>query len=569
MRMGPPALAALAARALRGRLLGELATIESGLKAAAAQRAPSTRAPSTKAPQPAPAPAPPASGARRSARQRAADEFGCAPGCSHTHCGRSARAIAADGGAPAAEQGPAEEGLGGAVSEPEQTPQRSLPPGFVRVVGLTPGAGERTYRRSGSGSSWGEGSGRGGTAGAAARPPRPPPLMPAPSAAALGQSADPFFASGTVSDLPLSPSAAAGPATDAEPASPLAGGLVAVAEAESASTTAGRLNTALAAGAADRSPEGPSLRERFAGFSTTSAAHSPFMDSTHEGTFDGGDGGEANGIRRQNSMIRLSVRAVPPTAQDEAGASTSSDAGSCTAAGGGPGGGAAAGRQSAIAGASPMAAAAADRRAPADARRPSMPLNRRVSGLDAASRMASMAPAASRRSIVASARSLAAADGTVDVSSPPLVRRASMLREAVAASASRTGSILRLGSGLLRHNVSEMVRSRPSLHASFEAWRGTTMMYFRQGMPSFKAGCRRSEPCLQVLDARLGDVYTGGNGGPSPAVEHADGVAPTEATPATAPAANNGQRASFDSDAAVQVSSAMQVAGLVSGRICS
>lgn len=95
------------------------------------------------------------------------------------------------------------------------------------------------------------------------------------------------------------------------------------------------------------------------------------------------------------------------------------------------------------------------------------------------------------------------------------------------------------------------------------------MMYYCQGMPSFKAGCRRYESCLQVLDARLGDVYTGGNGGPSPTVEPADGVAPTEATPAAAPAANNGQRASFDSDAAVQVSSAMQMAGLVSGQICS
>ena len=56
---------------------------------------------------------------------------------------------------------------------------------------------------------------------------------------------------------------------------------------------------------------------------------------------------------------------------------------------------------------------------------------------------------------------------------------------------------------------------------------------------------------MQVLDARLGDVYTGGDGGSSPAGGAVDA---TVVSPGGGPDANShDQRASFDSDAAVQV----------------
>lgn len=64
---------------------------------------------------------------------------------------------------------------------------------------------------------------------------------------------------------------------------------------------------------------------------------------------------------------------------------------------------------------------------------------------------------------------------------------------------------------------------------------------------------------MQVLDARLGDVYTGGDGGSSPAGGAVDAtVAPSGGG---AEANSHDQRASFDSDTAVQVhSSAFRIA---------
>lgn len=66
---------------------------------------------------------------------------------------------------------------------------------------------------------------------------------------------------------------------------------------------------------------------------------------------------------------------------------------------------------------------------------------------------------------------------------------------------------------------------------------------------------------MQVLDARLGDVYTGGDGGSSPAGGAADA---TVAPPGAAlEGSSHGQRASFDSDAAVQVRSYVQRTALI------
>jgi hypothetical protein len=80
--------------------------------------------------------------------------------------------------------------------------------------------------------------------------------------------------------------------------------------------------------------------------------------------------------------------------------------------------------------------------------------------------------------------------------------------------------------------------------------------------PGFGPGIRQLPCCpVQVLDARLGDVYTGGDGGSSPAGGAVDA---TVASPGAAPeAGSHGQRASFDSDAAVQVRSSIcrQVGG--------
>lgn len=80
----------------------------------------------------------------------------------------------------------------------------------------------------------------------------------------------------------------------------------------------------------------------------------------------------------------------------------------------------------------------------------------------------------------------------------------------------------------------------------------------------------------QVLDVRFGDVYTGGNGGASPA-SGVVGAAPAAAPPAIAATARSAgatagdQRASFDSDAAVQVHSCFSIEPLPNiseGRLC-
>lgn len=249
MRLGPPSLSALAACALRGRLLHQLAAIEPRLASARASRASSaagfgSKVSSTAGPA---AGGTPAAGGQTAAqrqhggRNRFVDDFGCAPGCSHAHCGRRVPESQAEPGAattagqshPGAAAGqspaPAE-----AAAEPPDQPAPS-PPGFVRIVGLSspaggsPGRGilrngsnrDRSGFRSTSGRSListsghtgsqrsGNSSVHGAAAAAAAvdsARPQPASLLPAPSAATPGTAtaADPFAASGFVADLPVS-----------------------------------------------------------------------------------------------------------------------------------------------------------------------------------------------------------------------------------------------------------------------------------------------------------------------------------------------------------------------------
>lgn len=291
-----------------------------------------------------------------SSRDRFVDDFGCASGCSHAHCGRRVqpqRSLITSGAYPAAAAEVA------AAQPPDQAPP--TPPGFVSIVGLTsptassPSRGGmlRNFRssrgrcaRGDAGSSSGSLHGGEGAAAAAqqVQSSMPAPqqlhqqpsahLLPAPSTAAAAPAADLFGASGAIAEMLVAPApqlapqpAAGSPSAAATTLQPMCTQPISPPAVTPPSPDMSG-GTAPAATAPSSSGGGFSQRQLSA---FASASYSPFAEDR------GSDDGEAEagfssapteGVLglRQNSLISMSVRPLPADAWYAAAGDSSSPA---------------------------------------------------------------------------------------------------------------------------------------------------------------------------------------------------------------------------------------------------
>ena len=239
------------------------------------------------------------------------DDFGCAPGCSHAHCGRRTLPL---------QQQQQQQHL--QQQDPGVGSGHSAAPGSLRLVGsASPAASPSRVGVVHRGLSQGDHSNDGSSHGssrsnapfhagtlpdAVNRVHQQPlqqwpstPLVPAPSATAAGPAADPFAASGSVADFPMPPAAVSAMHAVSQQ-SPQRPGMTAGSAAAAAN------------GIPPPSANGFTQRQLSA-FAT--ASFQPFQDEHGDGSVGVGSaaGSPASGFQRlrQNSILSMSIRPLP------------------------------------------------------------------------------------------------------------------------------------------------------------------------------------------------------------------------------------------------------------------